>query len=51
MFGEERLIELVTKNAACDEAKIIEIVMGAVQEWAGAVEQFDDMTILLARRT
>lgn len=51
MFGEERLIELVTKNAASDEAKIIEIVMGAVQEWAGAVEQFDDMTILLARRT
>ena len=50
MFGEERLIDLVMKNSASDEAKIIETVMEAVQEWAGAVEQFDDMTILLARR-
>jgi sigma-B regulation protein RsbU (phosphoserine phosphatase) len=50
MFGEERLIDLVVKNAHSDEAKIIETVMDAVEQWSGTAEQFDDMTILLARR-
>jgi sigma-B regulation protein RsbU (phosphoserine phosphatase) len=50
MFGEERLIELVAKNAARDDARIIESVMEAVRQWTGVPELSDDMTLLLARR-
>jgi sigma-B regulation protein RsbU (phosphoserine phosphatase) len=50
MFGEDRLIELVAKNAEHDDARIIETVMEAVHQWSGAGEQPDDMTLLLARR-
>jgi phosphoserine phosphatase RsbU/P len=50
MFGEERLIELVAKNAARDDAAIIESVMEAVRQWTGVPELSDDMTLLLARR-
>jgi phosphoserine phosphatase RsbU/P len=50
MFGEERLIELVAKNAARDDALIIESVMEAVRQWTGVPELSDDMTLLLARR-
>jgi len=50
MFGEERLIELVAKNADRDEAQIIEIVMERVREWTGVPELSDDMTVLLARK-
>jgi sigma-B regulation protein RsbU (phosphoserine phosphatase) len=50
MFGEERLIELVSKNADRDEAQIIESVMERVREWTGVPELSDDMTVLLARK-
>jgi sigma-B regulation protein RsbU (phosphoserine phosphatase) len=50
MFGEERLIELVAKNAARGDAEIIESVMEAVRQWTGAPELSDDMTLLLARK-
>ena len=50
MFGEERLIELVAKNAERDEAQIIESVMEAVRQWTGVPELSDDMTVLLARK-
>jgi sigma-B regulation protein RsbU (phosphoserine phosphatase) len=50
MFGEERLIELVAKNADRDEARIIESVMEAVRQWTGVPELSDDMTVLLARK-
>jgi len=50
MFGEERLIELVAKNADRDEAQIIESVMERVREWTGVPELSDDMTVLLARK-
>jgi sigma-B regulation protein RsbU (phosphoserine phosphatase) len=50
MFGEERLIELVAKNADRDEAQIIESVMESVRQWTGDPELFDDMTVLLARK-
>ncbi|MGI8746257.1 MAG: PP2C family protein-serine/threonine phosphatase [Bryobacteraceae bacterium] len=51
MFGEERLIELVTKNAERDENAIASLIMDAVAHWATAEEQPDDMTLLLARKT
>src|SRR6202022_2348802 len=51
MFGEERLIELVAKNAERGEAKIIASVMGPVRQWTGGPELSDDMTVLLARKS
>jgi sigma-B regulation protein RsbU (phosphoserine phosphatase) len=50
MFGEERLIELVSKNQDRDDNRVIEVVMDAVRQWTGAPELSDDMTVLLARK-
>jgi phosphoserine phosphatase RsbU/P len=50
MFGEERLIELVAKNADRNESKIIESVMESVRQWTGVPELSDDMTVLLVRK-
>lgn len=50
MFGEERLIELVSKNLDREDRKIIDIVMDAARQWSGAAELQDDMTVLLARK-
>ena len=50
MFGEERLIEIIAKNADREEAQIIESVMESVRQWTGTPELFDDMTVLLARK-
>jgi sigma-B regulation protein RsbU (phosphoserine phosphatase) len=51
MFGEERLIELVTKNADCEDSKLLAMILEAVHQWTSAAEQPDDMTLLLARKT
>jgi serine phosphatase RsbU (regulator of sigma subunit) len=50
MFGEERLIELVSKNCDREDAKIIETVMDAVRQWTNSPELTDDMTIVLVRK-
>jgi sigma-B regulation protein RsbU (phosphoserine phosphatase) len=50
MFGEQRLIELVAKNAERDDHRVIEVVMDAVRQWTGSPELSDDMTVLLARK-
>lgn len=50
MFGEQRLIEVVAKNADRGDAEIIESVMERVREWTGVPELSDDMTVLLARK-
>jgi sigma-B regulation protein RsbU (phosphoserine phosphatase) len=50
MFGEERLVELVTKNAEREEEKIIGIILDSVRQWTGSPELQDDMTLLLARK-
>jgi sigma-B regulation protein RsbU (phosphoserine phosphatase) len=50
MFGEDRLIELVSKNADRDDHRLIEVVMDAVRQWTGSPELSDDMTVLLARK-
>lgn len=50
MFGEDRLVDLVIKNAHRDEEEIIAIVMESVTQWTGSPELQDDMTLLLARR-
>jgi sigma-B regulation protein RsbU (phosphoserine phosphatase) len=50
MFGEDRLKDLLTKHARADSAEIIARTMEAVNQWTGAGELQDDMTMLVARR-
>lgn len=50
MFGEERLVELVGKNADRDDKQIIDSIMEAVRQWTGSPELSDDMTVLLIRK-
>jgi phosphoserine phosphatase RsbU/P len=48
-FGEHRLIEIVRSNRHLPLARISELVTTAVQDWIGAKEQPDDVTVVLAR--
>jgi sigma-B regulation protein RsbU (phosphoserine phosphatase) len=48
-FGEQRLIDLVQENRDLSLAHITEIVTAAVDDWIGANEQPDDVTLVLAR--
>ena len=48
-FGEQRLIELVQENRDLPLERICEIVTAAVDDWIGAAEQPDDVTLVLAR--
>jgi phosphoserine phosphatase RsbU/P len=48
-FGEERLIELVRANQHLPLHRITEVVTAAVDDWIGANEQPDDITLVLAR--
>lgn len=48
-FGEQRLIDLVWEHREQPLAKISEIVTAAVDDWIGASEQPDDITLVLAR--
>jgi sigma-B regulation protein RsbU (phosphoserine phosphatase) len=48
-FGEQRLIELVQENRHLPLVRISEIVTAAVDDWIGANEQPDDVTLVLAR--
>jgi serine phosphatase RsbU (regulator of sigma subunit) len=50
MFGEERLVELLIRNAQCDEAQIVTSITDAIREWTGSDELQDDMTLLLVRQ-
>jgi phosphoserine phosphatase RsbU/P len=48
-FGEQRLVELVRENRHLPLARISEVVTSAVDDWIGANEQPDDITLVLAR--
>ncbi len=50
MFGEDRLKELVSKYAHADSSELIAQTMEAVNEWTGAGELQDDMTMVVVRR-
>jgi phosphoserine phosphatase RsbU/P len=50
MYGEERLIELLVRNADRDEAEIVDSIINEVREWTGSDELQDDMTLLLLRQ-
>ena len=49
VFGEERLIELVSTNRRLPLEQICQIVTAAVTDWIGDNEQPDDITLVLAR--
>ncbi|HWR17001.1 MAG TPA: SpoIIE family protein phosphatase [Terriglobales bacterium] len=48
-FGEERLIQLVRENQHLPLQRISDLVVAAVKDWIGGVEQPDDITLVLAR--
>jgi sigma-B regulation protein RsbU (phosphoserine phosphatase) len=48
-FGEARLVDLVQENRDLPLRRIAEIVTAAVDDWIGAAEQPDDVTLVLAR--
>jgi len=48
-FGEQRLIDLVRENQHLSLLRISDIVSTAVNDWIGANEQPDDITLVLAR--
>jgi len=48
-FGEQRLIDLIIEHRRQPLARISETVTAAVQDWIGANEQPDDITLVLAR--
>jgi phosphoserine phosphatase RsbU/P len=50
MFGEDRLADVLVRNAGRDSGEVIAAVMESVREWTGSPELQDDMTLLLARR-
>jgi sigma-B regulation protein RsbU (phosphoserine phosphatase) len=51
MYGEDRLAELLVKNASRPAEEILESVLESVRVWTGSPELQDDMTLLLARRS
>ena len=48
-FGEARLIDLLRENRDLPLARMSEIITAAVDDWIGANEQPDDVTLVLAR--
>ncbi len=50
MFGEERFLDLLVRNAHLGEEEIVRTVIESVRAWTGSDELQDDMTLLLARR-
>ncbi len=50
MFGEDRLAELLLRNASRRPAEILEEIYAAVRQWVSSPDAQDDMTMLLARR-
>ncbi|MCS7316623.1 MAG: PP2C family protein-serine/threonine phosphatase, partial [Bryobacterales bacterium] len=50
MFGEQRLIEVILRNAMAEPAEIVAAIEQAVREWCGAMELQDDLTLMVARK-
>jgi len=51
MFGEERLREIIMKNASSPAQEILERVLAGVQEFTGDMPQFDDITLMVIKGT
>ncbi|UCF06907.1 MAG: SpoIIE family protein phosphatase [bacterium] len=50
-FGEERLISMVKKYSGDPVEQIIEKIIGAVQHHTVGVQQMDDITLIIVKRT
>jgi sigma-B regulation protein RsbU (phosphoserine phosphatase) len=50
MFGEDRFIGVLLRNAHRSGPEILEAVQVAIREWTGSDELQDDLTLLIARR-
>jgi sigma-B regulation protein RsbU (phosphoserine phosphatase) len=49
-FGEDRLIEIITKHKSEDAYKMVDKIMDAVNEFSEGIAQSDDMTLLIIKR-
>jgi phosphoserine phosphatase RsbU/P len=49
-FGEERLINLIKENKNLSPSDLISLIINTVNDYAGNVEQMDDMTLLIIKR-
>jgi sigma-B regulation protein RsbU (phosphoserine phosphatase) len=50
LFGEERLQATVAANAGASAQEVLDAILDAVREFAGDVEQSDDLTLFVIRR-
>ncbi len=50
MFGLERLKQVVSVNRQQSARELAEIIMGTVADFAGETAQFDDLTLVIAKR-
>jgi sigma-B regulation protein RsbU (phosphoserine phosphatase) len=50
-FGDARLQEVLCEHRAEPAEAIADAIDGAVQEWAGGVAQYDDLTLIVIRRS
>lgn len=50
MFGEDRLTDMVLKNAHRSDAELMNLIVEDVMKWTGSDELQDDMTLLMIRR-
>jgi sigma-B regulation protein RsbU (phosphoserine phosphatase) len=48
-FGEEKLIDLLLRYEQQEPEEIMARIMETVEQWTGASELYDDMTLLVAR--
>jgi phosphoserine phosphatase RsbU/P len=51
MFGRERLIELVQRHRDQNASQLVETINDAISAFSGDASQFDDLTLLVAKRT
>lgn len=49
-FGEERVLDVLSRNKDCAPEEILSLIIERVREWTGSSELQDDMTLLLAQR-
>ena len=51
LFGEERLQATVAANARASAQEVLDAILDAVREFTGDVEQSDDLTLFVIRRS
>ena len=51
LFGEERLQAAVAANAGASAQEVLDAILDAVREFTGDVEQSDDITLFVVRRS